>query len=74
MTKILEFHQGLWTASQTIINKKKMEKYNIKTSLRTFVRRASFELTENLCEVFGVPRHSRMYKVKRCSTKNYTGR
>lgn len=74
MTKILEFHQDLWTVSQTVTSKKKMEKYNIKKALRTFVRRESFELTENLCEVFGVPKHSRMYKVKRCLTKNYTGR
>lgn len=42
-----------------------MKKGKLKKALRTFVRRESFELTENLCDIFGIPKKSRMYKVRK---------
>lgn len=42
-----------------------MAKGDFRRSLRTFVRRESFELTDNLCDIFNIPKHSRMLKIKK---------
>jgi hypothetical protein len=42
-----------------------MEKGKLKATLRTFMRRGTFVLSHNLCDVYGIPEGSRMFKVKR---------